>query len=192
MKNYLMRNAFLIFLLFLFPTALLAADWKVTRVYDGDTILVARDRTVARKVRLVGIDAPETSSENGWPEQPYSEEAKKYLTSLVLYKTVSIISYDLDVHNLISGIVYWEGININLEMVRSGLAEVYRGQAPKGFDLFPYRDAEKQAKAAMRGMWSLGDKYISPIEWRRIQTEKRRLGPSDSSKAQENFERFSK
>ena len=92
MKNYLMRNAFLIFLLFLFPTALLAADWKVTRVYDGDTILVARDRTVARKVRLVGIDAPEISSENGWPEQPYSEEAKKYLTSLVLYKTVSIIS----------------------------------------------------------------------------------------------------
>jgi micrococcal nuclease len=192
MKNCFIRNAFLIFLLFLLPTPSLAADWKVTRVYDGDTILVAKDRAVARKVRLVGIDAPETSSDNGWPEQPYSEEAKKYLTSLVLYRTVSIMNYDLDMYNLISGIVYWEGININLEMVSSGLAEVYRGQAPKGFDLAPYRDAEKQAKAAMRGMWSLGDKYISPIEWRRRQTERRRLGPSDSSKPQENFESFSK
>jgi endonuclease YncB( thermonuclease family) len=154
-----MRNCFkitlsLILLLLFLPTLSLAGEFIVTRVYDGDTILVAKDSKVVRKVRLVGIDAPETSTENGWSEQLYGEEAKKYLTSLILHKTVSIVSYDLDVNNLISGIVYWEGININLQMVKSGLAEVYHGQAPKGFDLAPSRDAEKQAKAAMRGMWS--------------------------------------
>lgn len=57
MKDYLIRNAIFVSLLFL-PTTSLAADWKVTQVYDGDKTLVARDRTVARKVRLVGTDAP--------------------------------------------------------------------------------------------------------------------------------------
>jgi micrococcal nuclease len=172
MRSYLKITLSNILLLLFLPSLCLAGEFKVTRVYDGDTILVVRDRTDIRKVRLVGIDAPETSTEYGWPEQPYGGEAKQYLTSLILHKSVSIVSYDLDVNNLISGIVYWEGININLQMVKSGLAEAYRGQGKKGFDLAPYRDAEKQAKAAMRGMWSQGDKYISPKDWRRMQRGK--------------------
>ena len=89
-------------------------------------------------------------------------------------KKVSIINYDLDVHNRVLGVVFWKGININLQMLRSGLAEVYRGKLPRGFDLEPYWQAEKKAKATMRGMWSLGDKYISPKEWRKMQREKRK------------------
>jgi len=46
------------------------------------------------------------------------------------------------------------------------LAEVYRGQAPKGFDTGPYWKAESEAMEARLGMWSLGDKYISPRKWR--------------------------
>jgi hypothetical protein len=34
-------------------------------------------------------------SDNVWAEQPYSEEARKYLTSLVLRKIISITSYEL-------------------------------------------------------------------------------------------------
>lgn len=49
----------------------------------------------------------------------------------------------------------------------AGLAEVYRGEFPRGFDPAEYRQAEKEAKQAMRGMWSLGDKYVSPKDWRR-------------------------
>ena len=165
-----------IFFLFTFlpilPTLSLAGEFIVTRVYDGDTILVTRDRSVTRKVILVGIDAPETSRNKYEPRQPYGQQSKKYLTSLVLNRTVSITSYDLDVYNRVLGVVIWEGININLEMVRSGLAEVYRGNSPKGLNLEPYWKAEKEAKASMRGMWSLGDKYISPKEWRRLQRER--------------------
>jgi endonuclease YncB( thermonuclease family) len=29
----------------------------------------------------------------------------------------------------------------------------------------PYRKAEEEAKASNRGMWVLGDKYMSPREW---------------------------
>jgi endonuclease YncB( thermonuclease family) len=36
------------------------------------------------------------------------------------------------------------------------------------FDLDPYWKAEREARMAKKGMWSLGDKYVSPMEWRRM------------------------
>jgi endonuclease YncB( thermonuclease family) len=62
---------------------------------------------------------------------------------------------------------------MNLEMVKAGLAEVYRGKPADGLNLKPYWDAETGAKKTGIGMWALGDKYISPKEWRRIH---RKLG----------------
>ncbi|MFH0844480.1 MAG: thermonuclease family protein, partial [Pseudomonadota bacterium] len=58
------------------------------------------------------------------------------------------------------------GKNINLGMVRAGYAEVYRGKPPHGLDMAPFHQAEKEAKEAKRAMWSQGDKYVSPREWR--------------------------
>jgi endonuclease YncB( thermonuclease family) len=57
---------------------------------------------------------------------------------------------------------------VNLEMVKVGLAEVYRGRPAKSLDVKPYWNAETEAKKTGIGMWSLGDKYISPKEWRRM------------------------
>jgi hypothetical protein len=65
------------------------------------------------------------------------------------------------------GVVFVNGIDVNLEMIKAGLAEVYRGPPAKGLDLEPYWKAEKEAREAGREMWSLGDKYVSPREWRR-------------------------
>jgi len=62
---------------------------------------------------------------------------------------------------------FLRGKNINLEMVKAGLAEVYRGSLRKGFDSTPYFEREAEAREAKRGMWSPGDKYVSPNEWRK-------------------------
>jgi endonuclease YncB( thermonuclease family) len=35
----------------------------------------------------------------------------------------------------------------------------------------PYRKAEEEAKAAKRGMWVLGEKYVSPRDWRRMKNQ---------------------
>ena len=73
-----------------------------------------------------------------------------------------------DRNSHILGVVNIDGININLEMIKQGLAEVYGGDPPKDFDVAPYRNAEAEAKATEQGMWSLKDKHISPYEWRKI------------------------
>jgi hypothetical protein len=55
---------------------------------------------------------------------------------------------------------------VNLEMVKAGLAEVYRGAPALALDLRLYWKAEEDAKKARRGMWVLGNRYMSPKDWR--------------------------
>jgi len=145
-----------------------AGQFRVVRVYDGDTVK-AEGHDIQIKVRLAGIDAPEVSHGKRKPGQPYSQRAKKYLAGLVLNRIVDIRGYGLGPYNRVLGVIYVDGRNVNLEMVRQGLAEVYRGKPPRGFDSNPYWRAERDAREARRGMWSLGDRYISPKQWRRKQ-----------------------
>ncbi|MFC1895465.1 thermonuclease family protein [Thermodesulfobacteriota bacterium] len=98
--------------------------------------------------------------------QPFCEKAKKHLAGLVLNRIVDVKGYGTDRYKRILGVIHVDGTNVNLEMVRSGLAEVYRGKPPKGFEIEPYKQAEAEARKAERGMWSLESKYVSPKEWR--------------------------
>jgi micrococcal nuclease len=153
-------------LAFFLPAQSIAGEYQVARVIDGDTIKV-EDASKKITVRLVGIDAPETSKSKNDPGQPYSQRAMKHLASLVLNQTVDVKSYGFDGYGRVLGEVFFEDRNINLEMVKAGLAEVYRGKPAFGMDMGPYWKAEEQAKAANRGMWVLGNQYVSPREWRR-------------------------
>jgi endonuclease YncB( thermonuclease family) len=145
----------------------LAGQFNVTRVTDGNTIKVS-DNGSNITVRLVGIDAPETSKKKNESGQPYSKKSTRHLAGFVLNKSVTVKSYGTDRYGRTLGVVFVNGQNVNIEMVKVGLAEVYRGKPAKGLDMNPYVDAEAGAKKAGIGMWSLGDKYISPKEWRRM------------------------
>jgi micrococcal nuclease len=148
------------------PVLLFAGQYKVNRVTDGDTIQVIADGTKIT-IRLVGIDAPEVSHAKNQPGQPFGEVATKHLAGMVLNKTAEIKSYGPDRYGRTLGEVFVDAKNINLEMVKAGLAEVYRGTPAKGQNMEPYWKAEEEAKAAKRGIWALGDKYRSPREWRK-------------------------
>jgi endonuclease YncB( thermonuclease family) len=108
---------------------------------------------------------PQSSAKN----QPGhdSEQSTKHLAGLVLNKPVDIKSHGPDRYGRTLGEVFLDGNNINLEMVKSGLAEVYRGTPAKGQNIEPYWKAEEEARRAGKGMWVLGDKYVSPREWRK-------------------------
>jgi endonuclease YncB( thermonuclease family) len=138
----------------------------VTRVLDGDTV---KARSISKEItiRLCGIDAPETSKKKKQPGQPYSRKARDYLTDLVLNKMIKIEEYGTDRYRRILAVIYVDDKNVNLRMVQVGLAEAYKGRPAKGFNPQPYKIAEQEARKYKRGMWSLGDKYISPKEWRK-------------------------
>ena len=156
----------LLLLTLCFSIPLHAAQYKCTRVTDGDTITVTQNG-FKTTIRLVGIDAPEKSRKKHDPGQPFSQTSTKYLAGMVLNQNVDIVSYGNDRYGRTLGVVYVDGKNVNLEMVKAGLAEVYRGKPAPGFDNGPYQNAECNAQSASIGMWSLGDNYISPKDWRK-------------------------
>ena len=164
-------NCFRLFLtLFFFlalPVLTHAGQYKVVRVYDGDTLKAMGDG-VKIKVRLVGIDAPETSKKKYMPGQPFSKKARKYLSKRVLNRNVKIKSYGIDKYDRTLAEIFVNGKNVNIEMLKTGLAEVYRGKPAKGLALDLYRKAESKAKKAKIGIWSLGDRYCSPKTWKEI------------------------
>ena len=74
---------------------------------------------------------------------------------MILSKTVDIKSYGIDRFNRVLEEIYLIGKNINLEMVKVGLAEIYQEEPVRGLDLTAYREAEAKAQEARTGMWSL-------------------------------------
>ena len=61
---------------------------------------------------------------------------------------------------------------MNLEVINAGYAEVYRGTPAAGFDNAPYLKAKKEFRVAKKGMWVQVDKYMSPRDWKRMNSEK--------------------
>ena len=159
-----------LFFFLVVPVLTYAGPYKVVRVYDGDTLKAVRDG-VDIKVRLVGIDAPETSKKKYMPGQPFSQKAKKFLTKLVLNRNVKIKPYGIDTYERTLAEIFANGKNVNIEMLKTGLAEVYRGKPAKGLSLDLYQNAESKAKKAGIGIWSLGDRYCSPKTWKEIYKE---------------------
>jgi len=143
----------------------------VTYITDGDTIHVVTAEQTKLKVRLYGIDCPETEKINhqsgkvSKPGQPYGEEAKNALASAISGQEVTLEVMDTDRYKRIVCIVWYQGRNINLEMVSAGLAEAFVEYLKP-----PYRNtfiqAQREAKAAGHGIWSLPD-YESPGNFRK-------------------------
>jgi endonuclease YncB( thermonuclease family) len=156
-------------LLLFIPIPVSAGSFDAIRVLDGDNI-EARDPTNKKvTIRLAGIDAPKASLHNNEAGQPFHQQAAVHLSALVLNRTFNLTAYGFDSSGRILAEVFMDNKNINLEMVRDGFAEVYRGRPVRGQNLELYWKAEEQARNVKRGIWSQGDRYVSPREWIRKQ-----------------------
>ena len=139
--------------------------FHVLKVYDGDTIQVSGLGLVF-KVRLVGIDAPEIGY-RGKKNQPFSEKSKAYLQSRLDKKQVGLKSYGIGGYNRQLAEVFADNVNINIEMIKAGLAEVYRGKRPDSLNSRDYFEHEAIARKARLGIWRLDSAYKSPRQWRK-------------------------
>ncbi|MBX3745957.1 MAG: thermonuclease family protein [Verrucomicrobiae bacterium] len=142
--------------LLLWACAVSGADLRgrVVSVSDGDTLKVVSGRKETT-IRLAGIDAPER-------RQPYSEQAKRALSEMVFGKDVRVVIQDTDRYGRTVGVVYVGRKQVNLELVRMGLAWHYR-QYSDDKDL---ARAEVEARKARRGLWA-DRKPVAPWDWRR-------------------------
>ncbi len=141
-------------------------NFEVINVYDGDSIKV-KGYDLIFKVRLVGIDAPETGGRSR-TGQPFSAKAKKFLERKIAGKKVVLKSYGIGGYNRQLAEVFINNKNINLEILKAGLAEIYKGRPAKGINIDLYNDAQSDAKKMRKGIWSLSStQYKSPKQWRK-------------------------
>lgn len=139
--------------------------FKVLKIYDGDTIQIS-GLDLIFKVRLVGIDSPELGY-RGQQSQAFSQKSKKHLSSLLKNKKITLKSYGLGGYGRQLAEIFVDKKNINLLMIKAGLAEVYKGKPARQLDIQQYFEEEKKARASRLGMWIQGSSYISPKKWRR-------------------------
>ena len=121
----------------------------VKSVTDGDTITV----TTFGRVRLLGIDAPETSHGLDTPA-PFGREARDYLTRLVWHRWVRLESEGpaLDRYNRhLAYVMTEDGQCINTVLVREGLARVSAREPIVRLD--ELKRAEAEAQRFRRGIW---------------------------------------
>ena len=127
----------------------------VVTVIDGDTIVLDDGRAV----RLVGIQAPKLPlGRAGFEAWPLAAEAKAYLESLVLQKTVTLClpPQAMDRHGRVLAHVVRasDGLWIQGSLLGAGLARVYT--FPDNRVLAnPMLALERQARADRTGMWGL-------------------------------------
>ena len=132
----------------------------VVYVSDGDTIGV-RLNSVVTRIRLIGIDAPESKDPNA-PVGCFGPKASAIAQRLLPRGTAVTVVTDPtqdrhDKYNRLLAYVFTANnpVSVNEQLVSEGAARVYvyrRKHPPRR--LGKLRAAERQAKAAGRGLWS--------------------------------------
>lgn len=129
----------------------LADTYQVERVVDGDTLLLA-DRT---RVRLIGVDTPETVKPDVPPE-PWGAEASRFTRDFISAGEVRL-EFDeerLDQHGRTLAYVWVGDRMLNEELLRAGLARAEMHFRYDEAKKSRFRQAQKEAKQAQRGLWS--------------------------------------
>ncbi len=126
-------------------------DGIVRAVYDGDTILLATRSASRLKVRLYGIDAPETAMPDQ-PGQPFGAVARRTLMYKIMGRQVSAEIIDTDRYQRAVAVIRYAGRDINREMVEEGMAWAYR-QYLRGQYASEYIGSENRARSIRAGLW---------------------------------------
>lgn len=136
---------------------------RVVAVADGDTVTVLDADQTTHRIRLQGIDAPES-------RQAFGQRARQYLAALVHQQEVEVAVDKIDRFGRVVGVIYRDGEDINLRMVQAGMAWHYRHyareQTPE--QRRAYAAAEQQARQEQRGLWA-DPNPMAPWDFRRTQ-----------------------
>ena len=126
---------------------------KLLRIIDGDTVEIQRPGAFLRtppkeRIRLWGIDAPESSQQGG-------NQSTKYLRRLIGNRhSIWLTRMDTDQYGRVVGVIQRNKSSdhsYNYQMVIGGHAHCYM---LSGADQTLYRSAERQAHQKRLGLWN--------------------------------------
>jgi micrococcal nuclease len=137
-------------------TGALTANATVVYVTDGDTVGVEIDG-VEERVRLIGIDTPETKKPDT-PVQCFGPEATAFTKSLLPKGTALHVERDVearDVYGRLLAYVYRsdDGLFVNLEIIGQGFARPLT-IPPNVAHATDFVTAARNAEATNVGLWA--------------------------------------
>jgi endonuclease YncB( thermonuclease family) len=122
---------------------------RVVNIEDGDTIIVLAATNQSNKIRLQGIDAPEGG-------QAFGNRSQQNLSDLIFNRDVTVEWSKRDRYGRKVGKVLLDGSDVCLEQIKSGMAWHYKyyQSEQSNEDRELYTNAETEARATRRGLWS--------------------------------------
>lgn len=135
---------------------------RVVSVSDGDTVTILTPSKEQHRVRLAGIDAPES-------RQAFGQRSKQALSDIAYRQTVVVEWDKRDRYGRIIGKVLVGGVDANLEQIRRGMAWHYKQYAREqsAEDRLRYAKAEDLARDERIGLWRDKDP-VPPWDFRRV------------------------
>lgn len=130
---------------------------EVTKVIDGDTFWVADGSEKGIKVRLIGVDAPESRNVFKKKKGYYGEEAKDYVTELLQGKSVRL---ELDVNEFdqfgrtLAYVYLEDGSFLNAQLLKEGYAVVMTVPPNVKF-ADEFIKLQRQAREKGVGLWGI-------------------------------------
>ncbi len=136
-----------------------ALQGQIVRVSDGDTVTL-QSETGTLKIRLAGIDAPES-------RMPHGQEAKAHLAAMVLGKEVQAIVHKKDRYGRTIATLMLNTKDVNLAMLQAGMAWHYKQYEREQTEVqaLTYARTELLARGEGRGLWGEAD-AVPPWAWR--------------------------
>ncbi len=132
----------------------LAGPYPVTRVVDGDTIVVAMAGE-ENKVRLIGIDTPESVHPDDTRNIPYGKISSEF-TRDSLEGQLVYLEYDVepnDQYGRILAYVWLDGVMFNKTLLTEGHA-VLATYPPNVRYVDEFTELQTQARNDGKGLWS--------------------------------------
>lgn len=141
------------------PTAQL---YDVVRVVDGDTIIV-NVNGVEERIRLIGIDTPESVHPDPTQNNRYGTIASDYTKNLLTGKKVSL---ELDVqerdkYGRLLAYVYLDGVMVNKTLLQAGMAQVST-YPPNVKYVDDFLALQKTARDNNVGLWGIEEPVTPP------------------------------
>ncbi len=117
---------------------------KVVGITDGDTIIVLTDSRTQLKVRLEGIDCPESG-------QDFGEKARQATADLCFKQAVKLVKSGEDRYGRTLAFVYVGNMCVNKELLSRGMAWHF-----KKYNKDPeLARLENEARMKKTGLWSM-------------------------------------